>query len=120
MLGLIPGGALPCGALKRRLVAAGVAMICTAALILAFAPTLPLVFAAMALHGLSAGLITPTVSAISLGLVGRRGMSLRTGRNFRFSAAGTALTATLLGAIGSFLSPWAFSSRPRRYVCPRW
>ena len=108
VLGLIPGGALADAVpWKRGLVAAGVAMICTAALILALAPTLPLVFAAMTLHGLSAGLITPTVSAISLGLVGRRGMSLRTGRNFRFSAAGTALTATLLGAIGSFLSPWA-------------
>ena len=108
VLGLIPGGALADAVpWKRGLVAAGVAMICTAALILAFAPTLPLVFAAMTLHGLSAGLITPTVSAISLGLVGRRGMSVRTGRNFRFSAAGTALTATLLGAIGSFLSPWA-------------
>ena len=108
VLGLIPGGALADAVpWKRGLVATGVAMICTAALILALAPTLPLVFAAMTLHGLSSGLITPTVSAISLGLVGRRGMSLRTGRNFRFSAAGTALTATLLGAIGSFLSPWA-------------
>jgi MFS family permease len=108
VLGLIPGGALADAVpWKRGLVAAGVAMICAAALILALAPTFPMVFAAMTLHGLSAGLITPAISAISLGLVGRRAMSVRTGRNFRFSAAGTALTASLLGAIGSFLSPRA-------------
>ena len=42
VLGLIPGGALADAMpWKRGLVAAGVAMICTAALILAFAPTLP-------------------------------------------------------------------------------
>jgi len=79
-------------------------MICAAALILALWPTPVLVFAAEILHGLSSGVILPTIAAISLGLVGRRAMSLRTGRNFRFSAAGTALTAITLGAIGSLIS----------------
>jgi MFS family permease len=101
----IPGGALA-DALpwKRGLVATGVCMICAAALTFALAPTFVLVFVAETLHGLSAGLITPAIAAISLGIVGRSAMSLRTGRNVRFSAAGTALTATALGTMGSFVS----------------
>jgi MFS family permease len=105
VVGQIPGGALT-DALpsKRGLVAAGVTMICASALTLALAPTFTLVFAAEILQGLSSGLIAPAIAAISLGLVGRSGMSVRTGRNFRFSAAGTALTAAALGLIGSFVS----------------
>lgn len=105
MLALIPGGALADAASwKRGLAAAGILMICSSALILALAPTFPLVVAAEILHGSTAGVVTPAIAAISLGLVGRSAMSLRTGRNFRFSAAGTALTAAVLGAIGSFVS----------------
>jgi len=105
VLALIPGGALADAASwKRGLAAAGILMICSSALILALAPTFPLVVAAEILHGSTAGVVTPAIAAISLGLVGRSAMSLRTGRNFRFSAAGTALTAAVLGAIGSFVS----------------
>ncbi|HEY3640115.1 MAG TPA: MFS transporter [Xanthobacteraceae bacterium] len=105
VLSLVPGGALADAVpWKRGLVAVGVVMICTAALIYALAPTFPLVFAAEILHGLTAGIITPAIAAISLGLVGRRAMSLRTGRNFAFSGAGTALTAGVLGAVGSLVS----------------
>ena len=101
----IPGGALTDAvAWKRGLIAAGILMICGAALIFALAPTSILVFAAETLHGLSAGVITPALAAISLGLVGRRAMSVRTGRNFGFAAAGTALTAGVLGMVGSFVS----------------
>jgi MFS family permease len=108
VLALVPGGAFADAVTwKRGLAALGVLMICGAALILAFAPTFTPVFAAEILHGLTAGIITPAIAGISLGLVGRRTMALRTGRNFRFSAAGTALTAGVLGAVGSFVSPRA-------------
>jgi MFS family permease len=108
VLGQLPGGALA-DALhwKRGLVAAGIIMICVAALVLALIPTYPLVFAAEVLHGLTAGLVTPALAAISLGLVGRRAMSARTGRNFRFSSFGNALTAGILGLVGHFVSPRA-------------
>lgn len=89
------------------MVALGVATLCGAALILALVPTFALVFVAELLHGATSGIITPAIAAISLGLVGRRAMSLRTGRNFGFSGAGTALTAGVLGAVGSFVSPGA-------------
>jgi MFS family permease len=105
VLGQIPGGALADAVTwKRGLVATGILSISTAALIYALTPTRSLVFAAEVLHGLTAGMVTPALAAISLGLVGRRAMSLRTGRNFGFAAGGTALTAGLLGTIGSLLS----------------
>src|SRR5205807_8743141 len=56
------------------------------------------------LHGLTAGIVTPAIAAISLGLVGRRAMSLRTGRNYRFDAAGNALTAGLMGLTGQYFA----------------
>jgi MFS family permease len=103
VLGQIPGGALT-DALpwKRGLAAAGIVMIGISALILALVPTFPLVFAAEILHGLTAGLVMPAVAAISLGLVGRRAMSARTGRNYRFDAAGNSLTAAAMGLAGDY------------------
>ena len=99
---LIPGGALADAVRwKRGLAAAGVVMIAIAALILALWPRYLLVFAAEILHGATAGVVGPALAAISLGLVGRNGMSLRVGRNYRFSAAGNVLTAAVMGGIGN-------------------
>lgn len=101
----IPGGALTDAVRgKRLLVALGAAMIVTSAVLLALWPALPIVFAAEALHGATGGIIGPAIAAISLGLVGRRAMSRRVGRNHRFDAAGNALTAGCLGLIGHALS----------------
>jgi predicted MFS family arabinose efflux permease len=101
----VPGGALADAVRwKRALVAVGIVMIAVAALILAFAPSMIPVFLAELLHGATGGIVTPAIGAISLGLVGRRAMSLRTGRNFRYSAAGHALTAGLMGTAGSYFS----------------
>jgi MFS family permease len=101
----IPGGALV-DALrwKRGLAAIGIGMICASALILALRPSFALVFLAEILHGFTAGIVTPAIAAISLGLVGRRAMSLRTGRNYRFDAAGNALTAGLMGLAGQYFA----------------
>jgi MFS family permease len=101
----IPGGALV-DALrwKRALAAIGISMLCASALILALIPIGGLVFLAELLHGLTAGIVTPTIAAISLGLVGRRAMSVRTGRNYRFNAAGNALTAGLMGLAGQYFA----------------
>ncbi|HJU15297.1 MAG TPA: MFS transporter [Stellaceae bacterium] len=101
----IPGGALT-DALRRKrvLVAIGTAMIVASALLLALWPSVPIVFAAEILHGATGGIIGPAIAAISMGLVGRRAMSRRVGRNHRFDAAGNALTAGCLGLIGHSLS----------------
>lgn len=105
VLCMAPGGALAdMVPWKRLLAGGGIVSLGGAALILALHPTMWLVFAAETLHGLTAGVIGPAISAISLGLVGRRAMSARTGRNQRFQAAGTALTAGLMGLIGHSIS----------------
>lgn len=105
VLSQIPGGALA-DALKwkRGLAAVGIVMTGIASLILAFAPGFVAVFLAQLLQGATAGVLTPAIGAISLGLVGRGGMSLRTGRNYRYSAAGHALTAVLMGMTGAYIS----------------
>jgi MFS family permease len=90
----IPGGALADAVRwKRGLAAIGIGMICASALLLALMPSFALVFFAE-IHGLTAG----------IGLVGRRAMSLRTGRNYRFNAAGNALTAGLMGLAGQYFA----------------
>jgi MFS family permease len=101
----LPGGALVDWVpWKRGLAAAGIAMIAASALILAFAPTFVPVFTAEILHGVTGGIITPAIAAISLGLVGRAAMSARTGRNNAYDAAGNALTAGAMGAAGQYIS----------------
>ena len=102
---LVPAGALV-DALrgKRGLVAAGILAIAASALILAFRPSFWGVFGAEILHGATAGVVGPAIAAISLGLAGRHGMSLRIGRNFRFASAGNALTAAAMGVLGGYVS----------------
>jgi MFS family permease len=101
----IPGGALADAVTwKRGLVAAGILMIGAAALILALIPSFAMVFAAALLQGSTGGIITPAIAGISLGLVGRRAMSVRTGRNLRYAAGGHALTAALMGVAGTYFT----------------
>jgi MFS family permease len=105
VVGQIPGGALADAVTwKRGLAALGIVMTGAAALILALIPSYVMVFTAAVLQGATAGIITPAISGISLGLVGHRGMSVRTGRNFRYAAGGHALTAALMGAAGSYFT----------------
>jgi MFS family permease len=105
MVGQIPGGALADSVKwKCGLVALGIVMTGAAALILAFVPSFVMVFTATLLQGATGGIITPAIAGISLGLVGRRGMSVRTGRNFRYAAGGHAVTAALMGAAGAYFA----------------
>jgi|SRR5579871_302725 len=103
-LSLIPGGALTDAVRwKRALIAAGIVAIAAAALILAFRLTFLFVTLAEILHGVTAGIMTPAIAAVSLGIVGRRALSSRIGRNHMFDAAGNALTAAAMGALGSYV-----------------
>ena len=55
----------------------------------------------------TAGIITPAIGAISLGLVGRSAMAVRTGRNLRYAAVGHALTGALMGVAGAYIGKGA-------------
>lgn len=104
----IPGGALSDAVTwKRALAALGICLIGVAALILALAPSYVTVLLAELLHGVTGGIITPAIGAISLGLVGRSAMALRTGRNYRYAAGGHALTAAFMGLAGAYFTSGA-------------
>ncbi|HEY1980590.1 MAG TPA: MFS transporter [Xanthobacteraceae bacterium] len=105
VLSQLPGGALADAVpWKRSLTAIGIVAIGAAALILALTPNYFAVMAATLLQGGTGGIITPAIGAISLGLVGLRGMSVRTGRNYRYAAGGHALTAAMMGLVGAYFA----------------
>jgi MFS family permease len=105
LLSQLPGGELlDASRSKRFLLAFGAIVVAVSALVMALWPTLPVVFAALVLQGLTGGVLGPAVAAISLGLVGHMGLADRLGRNQRFAAAGALIITGLMGAIGYFLS----------------
>jgi MFS family permease len=105
VVALVPGGALADAIpWKRALVASGITAIALSALILAALPNFWAVMAAEVLHGATSGLVVPGIAAITLGIVGRQNMSVRIGRNYRYGAAGTCLTAAAMGLLGAYVS----------------
>ena len=89
---------------KQALVVAGVAMVAVSALIIAYAPTFPLVFTGLVLQGATGGFLGSAIAAISLGLVGHAALPERLGRNQRFSSLGGLVAAGAMGLIGYFVS----------------
>jgi MFS family permease len=105
LLSQLPGGELlDASRSKRFLVALGGIIVAVSALAIALWPSLPVVFAALVLQGITGGFLGPAIAAISLGLVGHSALAERLGRNQRFAATGAVTTAGLMGAIGYFLS----------------
>ena len=108
MLSQIPGGALADAVIwKRGLAGVGIVGTAAAALLLAVSADAAAVFGAQILQGIAAGIITPAIGAISLGLVGRSAMAVRTGRNLRYAAVGHALTGALMGVAGAYIGKGA-------------
>ena len=61
------------------------------------------------LLGVAAALFPPAIAAISLGIVGKRGLPRRIGRNEGFNHAGNVAFALLAGAVGSWIGQeWIF------------
>ena len=101
----LPAGALVDSARNKR-VAASCALvgIMAAALLLALRPNqLPVLLAQM-LHGVASCVITPSIAAISLHLVGHAGLGERLGRNARYGSIGNGLAAAVMGATGAYFS----------------
>jgi MFS family permease len=105
LLSQLPGGELlDASRSKRFLLAFGAIVVAASALVMALWPTLPVVFAALVLQGLTGGVLGPAVAAISLGLVGHTALAERLGRNQRFASAGALIVTGLMGAVGYFFS----------------
>ncbi|WBV45385.1 MFS transporter [Pseudoroseomonas cervicalis] len=108
MLSQVPAGALVDSLRhKRRAALAALLAIALSAILLAgFPSTLP-VLVSEVLHGFASCILTPSVAAISLALVGRAALGERLGRNARWMAIGGALAAGVMGLVGTYISPAA-------------
>lgn len=101
----VPAGAIvDAMANKRWAAGAAICAIIVAAVSLAVAPFKLPVLAAEMLHGFGSSVLTPSIAAISLNLVGHAGMSERLGRNAAFASAGTGIAAGVMGGIGTYLA----------------
>ncbi len=106
-------GQLPAGALidashhKRGLAGGAVVCIALAALLLAWMPSHPAVFAALITQNLAGVILGPTIAALTLSLSKSNMLGDRLGRNVRFQAFGSAGAAVVLGALGARFGPRA-------------
>jgi MFS family permease len=105
LLSQLPGGELLDKVRsKRAMIAICTGIVIVSALILAFWPSLPLVFIGLVLQGVTGGFLGPAIAAISLGLVGHSALAERLGRNQRFASIGALVGAALMGIAGYLLS----------------
>jgi MFS family permease len=105
LLGQMPGGAIVDWSRSERLVAGlAVAAIGASATAYALWPIFPVVLAAAILHAAGSCVLGPAIAAISLGLVGRRTVGQRFGRNARFASLGNGFAAAAMGTCGYFIS----------------
>ena len=105
LIGQMPGGAIIDAARSERFVASvAVAIIGCSALAYAALPIFPVVATAATLHAAASCVLGPAIAAISLGLVGPRGIARRLGRNARFASLGNGVAAAVMGTAGYLLS----------------
>lgn len=121
LVGQIPGGALLDAARSERLVAAvAVGLISASAIAYAGWPIFPIVLAAACLHAAASCLLGPAIAAMSLGLVGQRGIGERLGRNARFASIGAGLSAAVMGAVGYFFETRSVFLVTAALLLPTW
>jgi MFS family permease len=105
LVGQIPGGAIVDAVRSQRWVAAGaVATVGVSAFALAVSPIFAIVFASRILQAGASCVLGPAIAAISLGLVGQRGISARLGRNAAFASVGSGVAAAGMGAFAYYVS----------------
>ena len=98
----------PAGALidklpaKRALIAGGVIALAIGACSLALFPSYWPVITAEVLIGVANSIFVPAIAAISLGIVGRKLLDRRQGRNQTFNSGGNVVAAAAMGLIAYF------------------
>jgi MFS family permease len=101
----VPAGAVVDALASKRLAAfAACATISVCALLIGAWPVELSVYAAKVLHGFASSLLSPSIAAMSLVLVGHAALGERLGRNARYAAAGSAVAAAVMGFIGTYVS----------------
>ena len=101
----VPGGLLVDRARSKPLIAGiAVAAIGAAALLTALGSAYALILFAWVLHASATCLLTPSITSVSLDLVGHERIGVRLGRNATFASIGNALAAAAMGGFGSYFS----------------
>jgi MFS family permease len=105
LVGQMPGGLLVDASRSKVLVAGiAVAAIGGAGLAMALGSVFAIILFAWVLHAAASCVLNPSITTISLGLVGHGKISGRLGRNAMFASAGNALGAAGMGACGYYFS----------------
>jgi MFS family permease len=105
LVGQIPGGAIVDAARSERwLAAAAVVTVGISAIALAASPIFIVVVASRVLQASASCVLGPAIAAISLGLVGRKGIGARLGRNAAFASVGSGLAAAGMGVSAYYVS----------------
>jgi Major Facilitator Superfamily len=89
---------------KRAAVVAGLGALTISALAIAVMPSFPVVLTAQTMMAVAGAFLGPAVAAITLGILGSRGLAYRMGRNAAFDHAGNVSVALLAGAVGWWCS----------------
>jgi len=103
-----PAGALIDGTQRKRGTVIIAALLVTAScLALPWTAAFTWVAITQSLSAVAASVFAPAIAALSLGIVGPRAFTRRTGRNEGFNHAGNAVAALLAGALALWLGPTA-------------
>jgi MFS family permease len=98
---------------KRGVIVAGAGVLTASAIAIAIAPNFPVVLTAQTMMAVAVAAFGPAIAAITLGILGSRGLAYRMGRNAAFDHAGNVFIAVLAGAVG-----WWFSQSAVFYLVP--
>lgn len=92
---------------KRTLIAVAATAVAAAAIVMALVPRFWPVAIAQGVNGVADAVFPVAISAISLGIVGRKAFTRRIGRNEAWNHAGNAVTAIAAGVAGYLIAPGA-------------
>jgi MFS family permease len=98
---------------KRGVVVAGLGALTASALAIAVAPNFPIVLTAQTMMAVAGAGFGPAIAAITLGILGSRGLATRMGRNAAFDHAGNVWIALVASVVG-----WCFSQRAVFFLVP--
>ncbi|WP_428682931.1 MFS transporter [Reyranella sp.] len=92
---------------KRAAVIVAAIVVTACCLILPLAPEFLPVAIAQSMAGIAGSIFAPAIAAITLGMMGPKAFTRRTGRNEAFNHAGNAVAALLAGGAAFFMGPIA-------------